>query len=70
VTHNLHVIRPADPHSADDLDVVRRLDALGNRAFLGPELDGAYPDGFLLPAGRARLRGPAVRGQAAGLMAA
>ena len=47
VTHNLHVIRPADPHSADDLDVVRRLDALGNRAFLGPELDGAYPDDLL-----------------------
>jgi beta-glucosidase len=44
VTHNLHVIRPADPHSADDVDIVRRLDALGNRAFLGPELDGAYPD--------------------------
>ena len=47
VTHNLHVIRPADPHSADDLDIVRRLDALGNRAFLGPELDGAYPEDLL-----------------------
>ncbi len=43
VTHNLHVIRPADPHSAEDVDIVRRLDALGNRAFLGPELEGAYP---------------------------
>ena len=43
ITHNLHVIRPADPESPEDLDVVRRLDALGNRAFLGPELDGAYP---------------------------
>jgi beta-glucosidase len=47
VTHNLHVIRPADPHSADDVDVVRRLDALGNRAFLGPELGGAYPDDLI-----------------------
>ncbi len=47
VTHNLHVIRPADPESAADLDVVRRLDALGNRAFLGPQLDGAYPDDLL-----------------------
>ncbi len=47
VTHNLHVIRPADPHSADDLHVVRRLDALGNRAFLGPQLDGAYPEDLL-----------------------
>ncbi|MEP6628860.1 MAG: GH1 family beta-glucosidase [Lapillicoccus sp.] len=44
VTHNLHVIRPADPHSTEDVDIVRRLDALGNRAFLGPELEGAYPD--------------------------
>ncbi len=47
ITHNLHVIHPADPHSAEDLDVVRRLDALGNRAFLGPELDGAYPEDLL-----------------------
>lgn len=44
VTHNLHLIRPADPGSAADRDVVRRLDALGNRAFLGPQLQGAYPD--------------------------
>ena len=47
VTHNLHVIRPADPDSPEDLDVVRRLDAVGNRAFLGPELDGAYPEDLL-----------------------
>ena len=47
MTHNLHVIRPADPHSPDDLDIVRRLDALGNRAFLGPILHGAYPDDLL-----------------------
>ncbi|MEO3937484.1 GH1 family beta-glucosidase [Dermatophilaceae bacterium Soc4.6] len=43
VTHNLHVIRPADPYSADDLDVVRRMDALGNRAFLEPQLEGRLP---------------------------
>ena len=43
ITHNLHVIRPADPHSERDRDVVRRLDALGNRAFLTPELEGHYP---------------------------
>ncbi len=47
VTHNLHVIHPADPTSAADLDVVRRLDALGNRAFLGPELEGAYPEDLI-----------------------
>ena len=47
VTHNLHVIRPADPHSEDDLDVVRRLDALGNRAFLEPELEGHYPEDLI-----------------------
>ena len=41
------MIRPADPHSPEDLDIVRRLDALGNRAFLGPELDGAYPEDLL-----------------------
>jgi len=41
------VIRPADPHSADDIDIVRRLDALGNRAFLGPELEGAYPEDLI-----------------------
>ncbi len=52
VTHNLHVIRPADPHSADDLDVVRRLDALGNRAFLGPELEGAYPEDLIADTAR------------------
>jgi beta-glucosidase len=42
VTLNLHVIRPATDSEAD-ADAVRRLDAVGNRAFLGPMLDGAYP---------------------------
>lgn len=43
VTLNLHVIRPADPSSEADLDAVRRVDALANRAFTGPLLSGAYP---------------------------
>jgi beta-glucosidase len=47
VTHNLHVARPADPDSAADLDAVRRIDAVGNRAFLGPQLDGEYPADLL-----------------------
>jgi beta-glucosidase len=42
VTLNLHVIRPAS-HSAQDLEAARRIDALANRAFLGPMLEGAYP---------------------------
>ncbi|WP_311836148.1 GH1 family beta-glucosidase [Cellulomonas fimi] len=47
ITLNLHVVRPDDPTSAADLDAVRRIDAVGNRAFLGPLLDGAYPDDLL-----------------------
>jgi beta-glucosidase len=42
VSLNLHVIRPASDSEAD-LDAVRQTDALANRAFLGPMLDGAYP---------------------------
>ena len=40
VTLNLHHVRG---ESAGDADAVRRIDALANRAFLGPMLDGAYP---------------------------
>ncbi len=47
VTLNLHVIRPDDPSDADDLDAVRRIDALANRAFLGPMIEGAYPEDLL-----------------------
>jgi beta-glucosidase len=47
VTLNLHVTRPVDPDSAADLDAVRQLDAVGNRVFLGPMLDGAYPADLL-----------------------
>lgn len=44
VTLNLHVFRPDGPTGTE---AVRRLDALGNRAFLGPMLDGAYPADLL-----------------------
>ncbi len=47
VTLNLHVTRPDDPDSAADRDVIRQLDAVGNRVFLGPMLDGAYPQDLL-----------------------
>ena len=46
VTLNLHVIRPGSESDADR-DAVRRIDALANRAFLGPMLDGAYPADLL-----------------------
>ena len=46
VTLNLHVSRP-DSDSDADRDAVRRIDAVGNRAFLGPMLDGAYPADLL-----------------------
>ncbi|QTE28737.1 GH1 family beta-glucosidase [Pengzhenrongella sicca] len=47
ITLNLHVSRPDDPTSAADVDAVRRIDAVGNRAFLGPVLEGAYPADLL-----------------------
>jgi beta-glucosidase len=47
VTLNLHALRPADAGSEADRDAVRRLDALANRAFTGPMLDGAYPPDLL-----------------------
>lgn len=40
VTLNLHHARGV---SEQDAEAVRRVDALANRAFLGPMLDGAYP---------------------------
>ncbi|MGP4097994.1 GH1 family beta-glucosidase [Nonomuraea sp. KM90] len=40
VTLNLHHVRGV---SERDADAVRRADALSNRAFLGPMLEGAYP---------------------------
>ena len=40
VTLNLHVFRPEGETGPE---AVRQLDALGNRAFLGPMLEGRYP---------------------------
>jgi beta-glucosidase len=47
VTLNLHVTRPVDPDSEADRDAIRQLDAVANRVFLGPMLDGAYPADLL-----------------------
>ncbi|WP_129662618.1 GH1 family beta-glucosidase [Phytoactinopolyspora endophytica] len=47
ITLNFHVPRPVDPSSEADHDAVRRVDALANRAFLGPLLDGAFPTDLL-----------------------
>ncbi|MCK9795810.1 GH1 family beta-glucosidase [Isoptericola sp. 4D.3] len=47
ITLNLHVIRPQDAASEADADAVRKIDALANRAFLGPLLEGAYPADLL-----------------------
>ncbi len=47
VTLNLQVVRPDDPDSAADRDAVRQIDAVANRVFLGPMLDGAYPDDLI-----------------------
>lgn len=43
VTLNLHVTHPVDPSSADDRAAVRKIDNLGNEAFLQPMLEGRYP---------------------------
>ena len=41
------MIRPENPASDADRDAVRQIDALANRAFLGPMLEGAYPADLL-----------------------
>ena len=46
LTLNLHVARPATT-SPEDLDAARKIDALANRAFLNPVLDGYYPQDLL-----------------------
>ncbi|MFD4661419.1 GH1 family beta-glucosidase [Kitasatospora sp. NPDC058444] len=51
VALNLHALRPLTP-SAADRDAVRRIDAVGNRIFLGPMLDGAYPEDLLADTAR------------------
>ena len=44
VALNFHVARPVDTSDAGDLDAVRKVDALANRAFLDPMLAGRYPE--------------------------
>ncbi|MGW4851541.1 GH1 family beta-glucosidase [Streptomyces sp. NPDC004288] len=46
VSLNLHEIRPLTGAS-EDLDAARRIDAVGNRIWLGPMLEGAYPEDLL-----------------------
>jgi beta-glucosidase len=43
VTLNLHLLRPATTSDADQA-AVRQVDAVANRVFLGPMLEGRYPD--------------------------
>ncbi|AZM87569.1 MULTISPECIES: GH1 family beta-glucosidase [Streptomyces] len=42
VSLNLHAVRPLNP-CAQDREAARRIDAVGNRIWLGPMLEGAYP---------------------------
>ncbi len=44
VTHNVHEVRPADPTNAADVDAARRVDLIGSRVFLDPQLRGVLPD--------------------------
>jgi len=43
ITLNLHQVRPLTG-SPEDAEAARRIDAVGNRIFTGPLLDGAYPE--------------------------
>ncbi|WP_407666882.1 GH1 family beta-glucosidase [Nakamurella alba] len=47
VTLNLHVTHPVDPDSAADRAAVAKIDDVGNEVFLGPMLEGAYPQSLL-----------------------
>jgi beta-glucosidase len=49
VTLNLHVLRGVDDTSPE---AIRRIDALGNRAFTGPMLRGEYPADLLADTAR------------------
>ena len=44
VALNFHVPRAVDPADPRDLEAVRKVDALANRAFLEPMLEGRYPE--------------------------
>ena len=43
ITINVSPVSPADPRSAADVDVARRVDGLQNRMWLDPVLRGRYP---------------------------
>ncbi|MFI0979565.1 GH1 family beta-glucosidase [Streptomyces sp. NPDC021093] len=47
ISLNPSAVRPLDPSSAADTDAARRIDALANRIFTGPLLQGAYPADLL-----------------------
>jgi beta-glucosidase len=47
ITLNLTNAIPADASDPIDVDAARRVDALWNRAFLNPILEGSYPDDLL-----------------------
>ncbi|MFE5793123.1 GH1 family beta-glucosidase [Streptomyces sp. NPDC056503] len=46
VSLNLHEVRPRST-SAEDVEAARRIDAVGNRVWLGPMLEGAYPEDLI-----------------------
>ncbi|MFG2449212.1 GH1 family beta-glucosidase [Streptomyces sp. NPDC048512] len=46
ITLNIHHVRPLT-ESAEDVDAARRIDALANRVFTGPILEGHYPQDLL-----------------------
>ncbi|WP_030669733.1 GH1 family beta-glucosidase [Streptomyces cellulosae] len=51
ITLNLHEVRPLTD-SLEDAEAARRIDAVGNRIFTGPVLDGAYPEDLLADTAR------------------
>ncbi|OAH15390.1 GH1 family beta-glucosidase [Streptomyces jeddahensis] len=46
ITLNIHHVRSLTD-SAEDKEAARRIDALGNRIFTGPQLEGRYPEDLL-----------------------
>ncbi|MBA2946580.1 GH1 family beta-glucosidase [Streptomyces himalayensis] len=46
ITLNLHHVRSLTD-GAEDKEAARRIDALGNRIFTGPQLEGRYPEDLL-----------------------
>ncbi|MFF2201903.1 GH1 family beta-glucosidase [Streptomyces sp. NPDC058145] len=51
ITLNLHQVRPLTD-APGDAEAARRIDAVGNRIFTGPILDGAYPEDLLADTAR------------------